>query len=62
MDEQNPPEPAPGIVELVGCKQAAQPRSTFVFFGDPAQVEEAFAIALRAMGIGQSEQGGDSDA
>ena len=41
MDEQNPPEPAPGIVELVGCKQAAQPRSTFVFFGDPAQVEEA---------------------
>jgi len=61
MDEQNPPEPAPGIVEP-GRKQAAQPGSTFVFFGDPAQVEEAFAIALRAMGIGQSELGGDSDA
>jgi hypothetical protein len=62
MDEQNPPEPAPGIVELVGCKQAAHADSTVTFLGDPAHVAEGFAIALRAMGVDQSEPGEDPDA
>jgi hypothetical protein len=62
VGEQNLPNAASGIVEPVVPERGARPGSTVVFFGDPARVEEGFAIALRAMGIGQSQQGGDPDA
>jgi hypothetical protein len=57
MDETNLPRSASGIVEPVGPEQGKQPSAgaSVVFFGDPAQVAEGFAIALRAMGIDQSE-------
>lgn len=62
MGEQNLPKTASGIAERVDPEQGVRPGSTVVLFGDPARAEAGFAIALRAMGIGRSEQGGDSDA
>ncbi|HKU08900.1 MAG TPA: hypothetical protein VJR30_22770 [Bradyrhizobium sp.] len=62
MGDQNLPKTASEIVGPVDPRQGAQPRSTVVFLGDPAQVAEGFVIALRAMGIDQSEPGEDPDA
>ena len=62
VDERNLPKDA--SVDPVGPSKRAQPSfgSTVVFFGDPALVAEGFAIALRAMGVDQSEPGDDPDA
>jgi hypothetical protein len=64
MDETNLPKSASGIVAPVGPQQEGQPgaASSVVFFGDPAQVAEGFAIALRAMGVDQSEPGENPNA
>jgi len=64
MDETNLPKSASGIVEPVGPEQGRRPcaGSSVIFFGDPAQVAEGFAIALRAMGVDQSEPGENPNA
>ena len=62
MDDQNLPKVASEIIEPVEPRQGPRLKSTVVFLGDPAQVAEGFAIALRAMGIDQSEPGEDPDA
>ena len=64
VDETNLPKSSSGIGEPVGTKRGRQPgaASSVVFFGDPAQVAEGFAIALRAMGVDQSEPGEDPNA
>jgi hypothetical protein len=62
VDDRNLPKyPS---VDSVGPSQRAEPSfgSTVVFCGDPAQLAEGFAIALRAMGVDQSGPGGDPDA
>ena len=54
MDERTLPKSASGITGLADSEQGAHAaaESTLVFFGDPAQVGEAFVIALQAMGMG----------
>ena len=54
MDERNLRKTTPGVIGPVDPEQGVQRRSTLVFFGDPAQVSEGFALALHAMGIGVS--------
>jgi hypothetical protein len=61
MDETNLPKSASGIVEPVGPERPGA-GSSVVFFGDPALVAEGFAIALRAMGVDQSEPGENPNA
>jgi hypothetical protein len=64
MDETNLPKSASEIVEPVGPEQRrpSGAGASVVFFGDPAQVAEGFAIALRAMGVDQSEPGENPNA
>jgi len=63
VDEPNLPKITGGILGSVEPKPKMQPGTgSVVFFRDPAQVAEGFAIALRVMGIEQSKLGGDSDA
>src|SRR5262245_51554944 len=49
VDERNLRKTAPGVIGPVDPEQGVQRRSTLVFFGDPAQVSEGFALALHAM-------------
>ena len=64
MDEQDLPKSVSKIAAPVVSDQATPPgaASCVVYFGDPTEVAEGFAIALRAMGIGQSEPGEDPNA
>jgi len=64
MDETNLPKSASGIVAPVGPQRERPPGAgrSVVFFGDPALVAEGFAIALRAMGVDQSEPGENPNA
>jgi hypothetical protein len=64
VDEQNLPKTISGVVGRAAAKQRTLPGmdSSVVFFGDPVLVQEGFAIALRAMGVDQSEPGEDPDA
>lgn len=64
MDERNLQKVVSEVVGRVVFRQATSlgADSSIVFFGDPALVQEGFAIALRAMGADQSEPGEDPDA
>ena len=64
MDETNLPKSVSGFVEPVNPPRETQAGAgaSVVFFGDPAQVAEGFAIALRAMGVDQSEPGENPNA
>jgi hypothetical protein len=63
VDEPNLPKAIPGAPEAAVPKPGTPPGTgTIVFYGDPAQVAEGFAIALRAMGIDQSDAGEDPNA
>jgi homoaconitase/3-isopropylmalate dehydratase large subunit len=54
VDEQNLPKAVSGITVPLNPEHGERVTGTLVFFGDPAQVSEGFAMALHAMGIGAS--------
>jgi hypothetical protein len=63
VDKRNLPKSASGNVVPADPEEGRPGKdSTVAFFGDPALVREGFAIALRAMGIDQSDRGENPDA
>ena len=64
VDEKNHSKTLSGTAPPVDSEQEkpSGDASCVVFFGDPARVREGFALALRAMGVDQSEPGENLDA